>query len=269
MVPLGKPIIALKEVYKSFGKQPVLRGVKLEIVRGQTTVVIGPSGCGKTVLLKHIIGLVRPDRGMVFFDGHAINDMSEKDMVALRMRFGFLFQQGALFDSMTAGANVAFPLKEHTRQRKRQIQEAVEEKLAMVGLAGVEEKRPAELSGGMKKRVGLARAISLNPEVILYDEPTTGLDPITADVINELILKLQTELSVTSVAVTHDMASAYKIADRIVMLHGGRIVADGTPDQIRGSKESVVQRFINGQADEEDLAAVRRVRGLGNNRTST
>ena len=269
MVQPGQPIIALEEVYKSFGKQPVLQGVNLQIARGHTTVVIGPSGCGKTVLLKHIIGLVRPDRGMVLFDGIPINDMSEQDLVALRMRFGFLFQQGALFDSMTAGANVAFPLKHHTRQRRAQIQHAVEEKLAMVGLAEVEQKRPAELSGGMRKRVGLARAIALNPEVILYDEPTTGLDPITADVINELILKLQTELNVTSVAVTHDMASAYKIADRIVMLHGGRIVADGTPVQIRASEESVVQRFINGEADEEDLAALRRVKGPGNDRTPT
>ena len=183
--------------------------------------------------------------------------MTERELVPIRKRFGFLFQQGALFDSMSAGENIGFPIHEHTTKSKSEIKRIVSRKLRMVGLDGIEDKRPAELSGGQRKRVALARAIALEPEVILYDEPTTGLDPVRADVINELILKLARELTVTSLVVTHDMTSAFKVGDRIVMLYEGSIIADGTPDEIRASTDARVQRFIQGNADPDDLAALR------------
>jgi len=253
----AEPVIELRDVYKRFGPVQVLDGVSLKLRGGQTTVIIGESGVGKSVLLKHMVGLLRPDAGEVFFRGRRIDNLPEKELVDVRRRFGFLFQLGALFDSMTAGENVAFPLYEHTDYPPEQIARIVAEKLHMVGLDGIESKKPAELSGGQRKRVALARAIALEPEVILYDEPTTGLDPVRADVINELILKLKRELQVTSVIVTHDMASAYKVADRIVMLHEGRFIADGTPDQIRHSPDPRVQRFIQGRASEQELQVLR------------
>jgi phospholipid/cholesterol/gamma-HCH transport system ATP-binding protein len=254
--PATPPVIELRDVHKCFGPLPVLRGVDIALREGQTTVIIGESGAGKSVILKHITCLLRPDAGQVFYRGKRIDTRGEKELVEIRRRFGFLFQMGALFDSMTAGENVAFPLVEHTNRTKEQIARIVADKLRMVGLDGIQNKRPAELSGGQRKRVALARAIALDPDVVLYDEPTTGLDPVRADVINELILKLARELTITSVVVTHDMTSAYKVADRIIMLHDGLIIADGSPDAIRSSADGRVRRFIEGHADPKDLAAL-------------
>jgi phospholipid/cholesterol/gamma-HCH transport system ATP-binding protein len=250
------PIIELRKVSKRFGSLPVLDGVDLALLRGQTTVVIGESGTGKSVLLKHIVALLRPDGGEVYFRGERIDDKSEAQLVAARRRFGFLFQLSALFDSMTVAENIAFPITEHAACSKEEIDEIVAEKLRLVGLDGLQSRKPGELSGGQKKRVALARAIALNPEVVLYDEPTTGLDPVRADVINELILRLRRSLDVTSVVVTHDMTSAYKVADRIVMLQGGKVIADGTPEYFKTTKDARVRRFVDGKADAEDLSVL-------------
>jgi phospholipid/cholesterol/gamma-HCH transport system ATP-binding protein len=251
-------IIVLRNLTKSFGKNVVLDRINLAIEKGKTTVVIGPSGCGKTVLIKHIIGLLRPTSGQVFFMGQRIDNLGESRLNKIRVHFGYLFQSGALFDSLTVAENIVFPVRQFFKiNSSRDIEELVRLKLKMVGLDGFGDYYPAQLSGGQRKRVALARAIALNPEAMLYDEPTTGLDPIRADVINELILKLQRELQITSVAVTHDMTSAYKIADRIVMLHKGKIIADGTPDYIRNHSDPAVQHFINGQVSDEELEILR------------
>lgn len=250
-------LIEFRNISKRFGRQEVLDGVELRIEEGQSLVIIGASGSGKSVMLKHIVGLIRPDEGEVWFDGHRIDDLPERKLSQVREQFGFLFQMGALFDSMNVKDNIAFPLIEHTNMPAGEIAKVVEEKLRMVGLPDVQKKMPAELSGGQRKRVALARAIALDPRVILYDEPTTGLDPIRSDVINELILKLQRELKVTSVIVTHDMHSAFKIADRIVMLHEGKLIIDGSPDDIRQSDNPIVHRFVTGEAGEKELAGLR------------
>jgi len=248
MEPEKKEIINVDDVYKDFGKQRVLSGVSLKFYRGETVVIIGESGCGKSVLLKHIIGLLKPDAGRVVFDGRVISEMSETDLARQRMRFGMLFQGSALFDSFTVKGNVAFALYEHTNKSEHEISGIVRDKLGLVGLKGVEDKYPVELSGGMKKRVGLARAIALDPEIILYDEPTTGLDPIMADVINELIIRMSKTLGVTTIAVTHDMKSAYKISNRIAMLHNGKIIQEGTPEEIKNSGNEKVSQFVLGEA---------------------
>ncbi len=251
------PVIELRGVWKRFAHLEVLCGIDLKLYAGQTTVVIGESGTGKSVLLKHIVGLLKPDAGEVYFKGTRVDRFRERQLVEIREKFGFLFQGGALFDSMTAAENVGFPIVEHGRRRREEVERTVAEKLRMVGLDGIQSKKPAELSGGQRKRVALARAIALDPEVILYDEPTTGLDPPRADVINELILKLKRELQVTGVVVTHDMTSAYKVADRIAMLYEGQFIADGTPDEIRASDDIRVRRFIEGRAGDEELAGLR------------
>lgn len=246
----AKPtLFELRGVSKSFPQQKVLENITLSIAVGETTVIIGPSGCGKTVLLKHLIGLLQPDVGEVYFDGQRIDNLSERQLLAMRRRCGFLFQAGALFDSQTVAENVALPLQLHTTYTPGKINQLVSEKLELVGLAGTEKKYPAQMSGGQQKRVALARAIALSPEAILYDEPTTGLDPIRADTISEVILKLQREFQITSIAVTHDMNSAYKVSDRIVMLSEGRIIADGTADEIRNSSNKAVQQFIEGRSE--------------------
>ena len=217
-------IIEVRNLTKRFGHKLVLDNINLSIEKGKTTVVIGPSGCGKTVLIKHFIVLQRPSEGEVYFKGRRVDHLSERELNQVRTHFGYLFQEGALFDSMTVAENIMFPIRQHAKIRDwRQVDEAVKMKLAMVGLDGFQNYFPARLSGGQRKRAALARAIALNPEVILYDEPTTGLDPIRSDIINELILKLERELGVTSVVVTHDMKSAYKVANRIIMLHNGRV----------------------------------------------
>ena len=239
-------MIELINVCKSFDDHKVLDNLNLNIRSGETTVIIGRSGCGKSVLLKHIIGLLRPDSGHVLIDGKDITRMDEKELNEVRMKFGMLFQGAALFDSLTILENVGFAMLEHTNAKTDEIAKRVKECLALVGLKDIENKKPAELSGGMRKRVGLARAILVRPQIMLYDEPTTGVDPIMGDSINDLILKLHTKLNVTSIAVTHDMISAYKIADRITMLYNGKIVADGKPEDIKNTKDPIVKQFVTG-----------------------
>ena len=254
----GDELIVLRNITKKFGTNTVLDNISLTVEKGKTTVVIGPSGCGKTVLIKHLILLLRPTSGEVYFNGQRIDNLRERQLNKIRTHYGFLFQGGALFDSLSVTENIIFPLRQHYEITNfKEVEDLVKAKLAMVGLDGYQNYYPARLSGGQRKRVALARAIALNPEVILYDEPTTGLDPIRSDVINELILKLQRELNVTSVVVTHDMTSAYKVADRIVMLHKGKIIADGDADYIRNHPNPIVQHFINGQVDDDDLAVLR------------
>jgi phospholipid/cholesterol/gamma-HCH transport system ATP-binding protein len=250
-------IIELVNLKKRFDRLVVFNGVTLSIEEGKCIVVIGASGSGKSVLLKHIVGLLRPDSGEVWFKNQRIDQLPERQIMPIRHHFGFLFQMGALFDSENVFDNIAFPLVEHTKKSPEEIRKIVKEKLALVGLPDVGKKMPAELSGGQRKRVALARAIALDPEVILYDEPTTGLDPIRSDVINELILKLQQHLKVTSVVVTHDMASAFKVGDRIVMLHEGKIIFDGSPKDVQTTDNEIVKRFVLGEASDQELAAVR------------
>jgi phospholipid/cholesterol/gamma-HCH transport system ATP-binding protein len=252
-----KPIIRLEKVRKSFGRLVVLDRVDLDIHPGKTTVIIGPSGCGKSVLLKHVIGLMKPDSGRVFFGNWEISAMSERQLVPIRRQMGFLFQGGALFDSMTVEENIRFPLVESSLGTEQDQRERCRTVLRLVGLDGTQDKYPEELSGGQKKRVALARAIALDPKVILYDEPTTGLDPIRADLINELILKLQSALGTTAVVVTHDMSSARKIADRILMLDRGRFLVDTTPEGLDRIDDKVVSRFVQGRASDEELAQLR------------
>eukprot|EP01022_Parablepharisma_sp_SALTPOND_P030678 TRINITY_DN7705_c0_g4_i1.p2 TRINITY_DN7705_c0_g4~~TRINITY_DN7705_c0_g4_i1.p2 ORF type:complete len:298 (-),score=94.17 TRINITY_DN7705_c0_g4_i1:460-1353(-) len=242
-------IIELRDIYKSFGSQQVLKGIDLAIPRGQTTVIIGRSGGGKSVMLKHMIGLIKPDSGQVLVEGQDIVTMGDHRLNQVRRRFGMLFQDAALFDSMNVLDNVAFPLREHSKLPEREIKDKVSEKLAMVGLTGVEKKMPGELSGGMRKRVGLARAITLEPEIILYDEPTTGLDPPLSAAINRLISETQERLGVTSVVISHDIEGAYDVGHNIAMLYLGRIIAQGTPGEIRDSSDEVVQQFIHGRAE--------------------
>jgi phospholipid/cholesterol/gamma-HCH transport system ATP-binding protein len=241
-------MIELNNVYKSFGPLTVLRGVNLAVEKGESVTVIGGSGSGKSVLIKHIIGLLFPDRGDVIVDGQRLNNLDQRGLNDVRKKFGMLFQMAALFDSLSVWENVGFSLKQHTKMTDAEIREKATEKLALVGLKDIEDKMPAELSGGMKKRVGLARAIAINPSIILYDEPTTGLDPISADAINDLIIDLRKKLGVTSVAITHDMHSAYKISDRIAMLYKGEILETGTPDEIRRTSNPIVRQFITGSA---------------------
>ena len=241
-------MIEARKLVKSFNGRMVLDQLSLNVAKGETLVIIGRSGCGKSVFLKHLIGLVKPDAGELMIDGVNASALSSKQLSQLRMRCGMLFQGSALFDSMNVGDNVGFSLIEHTQLSARAIQERVQESLELVGLKGIEELKPAELSGGMRKRVALARAICMRPEILLYDEPTTGLDPITADAINDLIIQMHDALKVTSIVVTHDMTSAYKIGSRIAMMYQGKIVQAGTPDEIRNSKDPVIKQFITGSA---------------------
>ena len=247
--PGGQPIIRLEDCTKRLGVRNILDHCTLRVEPGEAIVIIGRSGEGKSVTLKHICGLMKPDSGRVFVDGDDITDLNEADIARVRMKVGFLFQGAALFDSLTVAENVAFALRRHTDMPNDEIAARVEECLTMVGLKGAGEKAPSDLSGGMRKRAGLARAIAIRPKIMLYDEPTTGLDPIMSDVINELILSTQKQLGVTSVIVTHDMVSAYKIADRIAMLYQGRIVAQGTPQEIRASSDPMIRQFITGSAE--------------------
>jgi phospholipid/cholesterol/gamma-HCH transport system ATP-binding protein len=241
-------MIEIKDLHRSFGSHKVLDGLNLKIGKGETWVIIGRSGCGKSVLLKHIVGILKPDSGKVFIDDKDITVMDDKELDKLRMKMGLVFQGGALFDSMTVGENVGFGLIEHQKIPRQELLERIEESLCMVGLCGIENLMPSELSGGMKKRVALARAICLKPEIILYDEPTTGVDPITADSINELIKSLHDKIKVTAIAVTHDMKSAYRIADKIAMMYQGKIIIEGTSQEIQNSDNPVVHQFINGLA---------------------
>jgi len=251
------PLIELRNVFKAFGKLTVLDHIDLTVETGESLVIIGASGSGKSVTLKHMVGLLQPDSGEVWFDGKRTDQLSEREWVSIRKQFGFLFQMGALFDSMTVEDNIAFPMRQHTAKPPEEISKLVDHWLRLVGLPDARKKMPSELSGGQRKRVALARAIALEPRVILYDEPTTGLDPVRADVINELILKMKNELNVTSVVVTHDMHSAFKVASRIVMLHRGRFIFDGTAEEIQRSGDPVIRDFVKGDASPEELAGLR------------
>ena len=241
-------MIQIQGLHKWFGNQHVLKGVDLTIGEGETVVIIGRSGCGKSVLLKHIMAILEPDQGDIKIYGQSMFRMSSTEQDRFRLQLGMLFQGAALFDSLNVRENVGFSLYEHTKLSEEVIVQKVREKLGLVGLQDIEELMPASLSGGMKKRVGLARAICNEPKIILYDEPTTGLDPINADGINDLILRMQERLKVISIVVTHDMTSAYKVGNRIAMLYNGKIIADGTPKEIRNSSDPVVQQFITGSA---------------------
>lgn len=245
---MNDDLIKIQQLHKSFDSQKVLCGVDLNIKRGESLVIIGQSGCGKSVLLKHLMHLLEADEGEIYFDGDDIEKMNHREITALRRRFGMLFQSAALFDSMSVAENVGLGLKESRRYKQSEIDEIVAEKLSLVGLADASDKEPAQLSGGMRKRVGLARAIAHSPEVLLYDEPTTGLDPITADMIDNLIVDLYKKLKVTSIVVTHDLKSAFKIADRVVMLYNGKIEFDGSPDEVKTTDNKIVQQFITGSA---------------------
>ena len=239
-------MIEIKNLKKSFGKKEVLRGVDLNIEEGKTNVIIGASGCGKSVMLKHIVGLLKPDQGHILIDGEDITKMNEKEIYAIRKKFGFLFQSAALFDSMTVGENVGIALRENTLTPKTEINRIVSEKLGMVDLPGTENLMPSELSGGMRKRVGLARALATNPQYILYDEPTTGLDPITSETIDELMDAVAQSHSpkVTSIIVTHDIFTVYEIGDRVAMMYEGKVHFNGTPEELRATSDPIVRQFL-------------------------
>jgi phospholipid/cholesterol/gamma-HCH transport system ATP-binding protein len=242
-------MIEIRQVHKQFDGRPVLRGVDLCIRRGEAVVIAGKSGCGKTVLLKSIIGLLRPERGEILVDGEDVVRLRKKDLYRVRRKFGMLFQGAALFDSMSVAENVALPLREHTTLDEAECRVRVAEKLEWVGLPGTEGKKPSELSGGMRKRVGLARALTMDPEILLYDEPTTGLDPVTSSTINELIASMNRRLRVTSIAVTHDIHSAFRIGRRIVLLHEGAVAFDGTVREFRHSDLPLVREFLDYQRE--------------------
>ncbi len=240
-----KVMIDIRDVHKSFGGNHVLRGINLQVAEGLTTVIIGASGSGKSVLMKHMIGLLKPDAGKVIVDGIDTAGISQRGLSRVRSKFGMVFQGAALFDSMSVSENVAFPLRQHRRLREAEIRRIVAEKLKVVDLEGVEEIFPAELSGGMRKRVGLARAVVLDPRIILYDEPTTGLDPITANSVDEMILNAQERLGVTSVVISHDIASSFRVGDHVAMIHEGVIVDQGPPEKLRRSEHPFVQKFLS------------------------
>jgi phospholipid/cholesterol/gamma-HCH transport system ATP-binding protein len=242
--PAPEPMIDVQDLYKAFNGFAVLKGISLQMMPGTTTVVLGGSGSGKTVLMKHIMGLFKPDQGRVIVDGQDISSMGRQELSTFRERMGMVFQSSALFDSMTVGDNVAFPLREHTRMTEQEIAEKVKDKLAVVDLHDVEHKYPAELSGGMRKRVGLARAIIRDPKIVLYDEPTTGLDPLTTESVDEMILHARERLAVTSVVISHDIGSAFHIADRIAVINEGRIVEEGTPAEVRKTQEPFTRQFL-------------------------
>jgi len=241
--------IELRSLHKSFDSKQVLRDMSIDIDRGETVVIVGGSGTGKSVTLKHIIGLLKPDRGQVIVDDQDVTAMREMELNRFRRRFGMAFQEGALFDSMNVYENIAFPLRRHTKMKENEIRARVEECLEDVHLHGVEKKRPSELSGGMRRRVGFARAISLKPEILLFDEPTTGLDPVISDIIAELICEMDTKLGTTTVMITHDMKVAFKVADRVAMLYDGHIIEEGTPEDFQKSTNAIVQQFIEGRAE--------------------
>ncbi len=242
-------MIRLENLHKAFGPNRVLRGCDLEVRDGETLTIIGGSGTGKSVTLKLMIGLLKPDQGEVYIDSQPITKLDDKDLTEVQHKFSYVFQLAALFDSLTVGENVAFGLRHLGGHTEAEIQEIVREKLGLVGLSGVDRLKPAELSGGMKKRVAIARAIAMSPKYLLYDEPTTGLDPIMSDVINDLILHLQTKLGTTAVVVTHDMKSAYKISNRIAMLYEGKIIEVETPQNIQNSTNPIVRQFVTGSAE--------------------
>jgi phospholipid/cholesterol/gamma-HCH transport system ATP-binding protein len=242
-------VVSVRNLVKNFGSRRILNGISLDIYQGETLVIMGGSGCGKSTFLRHLIGSMRPDSGEVWMFGKNIATATEDELDAIRKQFGMLFQSGALFDSMTVGENIALPLREHTQLDDNVISIIIKMKLELVGLRGFENLMPSQLSGGMKKRVGLARAIVLDPKIIFYDEPTAGLDPVMTGVVDKLTIDFTRKLHLTSVVVTHDMGSVFRIADRIVMLHQGNVLQIGTPDEIRNSKNPIVRQFISGDTE--------------------
>jgi len=246
-------MIEVRNLKKNFGPNPVLNGVSFGIEKGESLVIIGRSGSGKSVLLKHLIGLLKPDAGQVLIEGEDITGMNERELLRVRNRFGMVFQGAALFDSMNVAENVGFAFRRDRRLTEKEIARKVTESLDMVDLSGIEHKNPSELSGGMRKRVGLARAIVYEPEIVLYDEPTTGLDPIVSDSIDQLMMRVRDRLRVTTVVVTHDMRTARRVGQRILMLHDKTIYATGAPEDIFGSQDPVVKQFIDGVSDERCL----------------
>src|SRR5690348_15755451 len=247
----SSPMIAVRSLAKKIGQQEILRGVDLEVRTGETLVIIGRSGGGKSVLLKHLVGLMEPDAGEIWIQGQNIIGIKERQLAAIRQKVGILFQGGALFDSMTVADNIAFPLREAGERDPKLLRSKVAEMLEVMEMEGEEDKMPESLSGGMKKRVGLARAIIRRPSCVLYDEPTSGLDPVVADSINRLIRRLQHRFGITSIVVTHDMKSAFDVADRIAYLHEGQIYFHGTPDELRLSTDNLIQDFLLGRSDEQ------------------
>lgn len=259
----GETIISVKDLFKSFGSKQVLNGLTIDVRKGEILVIMGPSGCGKSVLLKHIIGLLTSDSGEIFYGGHEITRFNENQLNEMRKTFGMLFQGAALFDSLTVGENISFGLREHSDLPKNEIERIVDEKLELVGMPGIAGLKPAQLSGGMRKRVGLARAIAMNPEVLLYDEPTTGLDPVMVTIIDKLTIGMNRKLGCTTIVVTHDMKSAFRIADRIAMHFNGRIIEVGTREEIKNSKNPIVRQFIEG--DEEGPITISHTRVANGN----
>ncbi len=242
-------MIRVIDLHKSFGGKRVLQGINLEVDRGETLVIMGQSGSGKSILIKHLIGLIMPDRGEIYVDGVETTRLSEEERYKVRRKFAMLFQGAALFDSLTVLQNVSFGLERYTDYTHQKIEQMARQALHRVGLREVVNLMPFELSGGMKKRVGLARAIAYKPEIILYDEPSTGIDPIRADAINDLIIQMKNDMKVTSIVITHDMVSTYKVADRVAMLYQGKIIATGSPEEIRDSNNPIIQQFITGAAE--------------------
>jgi phospholipid/cholesterol/gamma-HCH transport system ATP-binding protein len=268
------PLVNVRSLHVTFGRQKVLRDITLAVPRGQTVAIVGESGCGKTVLMKSIIGLIKPTSGQIQFDGKDLFKLSDKELVVQRIRFGYVFQNAALFDSMTVGQNVSFPLRQHRRLPEPELQQTVLARLAEVGLPeSVVAKKPAELSGGMRKRVGMARALILKPELVLYDEPTTGLDPIMSDVINELMLSTRRNYQVTGLVVTHDMHTARKVAERVIMLYplsrlgasDPQIIFDGPPEELDRSSDRRVRQFVRGEAGERLMELREQAEAVGQN----
>jgi len=246
-------MIEVREIKKRFGAQQVLDGVSFRIERGDSVVIIGRSGCGKSVMLKHLIGLLQPDAGEVTIDGVPLNGLGERELLEVRRKFGMLFQSAALFDSLNVADNISFVLRRERKLSEAEINERVEEVLEMVELPGIQQKKPSELSGGMRKRVGLARAIIYKPEIVLYDEPTTGLDPVVSDSIDQLIIRVREKLKITTVVVTHDTRSMRRVGQRILMMVSGKIYAAGPPEEIFASQDPLVHRFVNGISDPREL----------------
>ncbi|MCO4771323.1 MAG: ABC transporter ATP-binding protein [Deltaproteobacteria bacterium] len=243
-IPDGDPVISFRDVHKSFGDKHILRGISLDFPRGRTTVVIGPSGTGKSVCMKLIVGLLVPEKGDVWVGGTNVPDAPEKDLMSVRRRIGMMFQDGALFDSMSVGDNIAFPLRRHTKLREAEIHDAVDHALEQVGLPGIADRAPSALSGGMRKRVSLARAIITKPEIVMFDEPNSGLDPLTSDEIDSLISRMKEELGITFIVISHDIVGTFAVADKIAMLYNGHLVASGSPDEILHSEEPILRRFL-------------------------
>lgn len=246
----GATVVEVRDLWKSFGGRTALSGIDLHIREDEIQVIMGPSGCGKSVLLKHLVGLLRPDRGEVLVFDQPVHLLSEGALDAVRVQIGVVFQSAALFDSMTVGENVAFPMRRHRRMSDDSVAARVHELLALVGMDGTQKMAPSALSGGMRKRVGIARALALDPRLILYDEPTSGLDPITAHTVDSLILRLRKDLGVTSVVVTHSLDSAFHVADSLAVMDGGRLIASGSPQEILASQDPFVRRFLDTRAVE-------------------